>query len=550
MEKKDQKKADLLIVGAGPGGLACAITAKKEYPGLRVRVIDKSPSAGAHNLSGAALEPQPINNLMNLTVKNWQEAPIVKNVLGRRVAKEQILMLSQSGKTNITAAFNTMSRLHLPAFEPFSLGDYIVSISKLTRLLACIAENLGVEVLWKSAGEQIQYDNGRASGVWLREQGNDEMNSFIDTERRGELLKADCIVLAEGCDGYLTEQFIDRNALLRKQQPLFAIGVKEVADVSPNQFKAFGGNSFLRLHGYPFWRPLRSPSILGFGLVYPVAVNRLAVTAISSLNWRYPNYSPQDALTLIKEHPYISRFFMGGDIVESGAKMIPHGGYYSIPFDRREHSVGKDNVVIVGDSAGFYDMRRQKGIGNAIISGMSAGMAVGNIANRMQFAPHYTQMLSNNGLLESLKRSSNYRPLSSRAGTDIALTMSRILSLLPFRPAAPDNKSMTTDKYSYDSGASPANDEFVKKAGVVPSHGRPHVFIKDLDVCKWDCMRTYECPCLRFCPAGVFERVLEHIQPKAAANCLHCKLCQRKCPYDNISWLMPPGGSGPGYNCS
>lgn len=548
MDAKNQKKIDVLVVGAGPAGLSCAITAKKEYPSRRVCVVDKSTVAGGHNLSGAALEPKPIDDLLNMTVKDWHNAPIVKDVLGSRITNNQIYMLSEQGHTKITSTFKIAKKLHLSTIDPFSNGHYIVSLSKLTRLLAYVANNLGVELMFGSAVEDIEYDAGCAVGVRLLDKSQDEQ--ALNVRNSGEVIEANLIALAEGCDGFVTEKFVTRNGLSRKQPPIFSVGVKEIVEVSANQYNAFGQGSFLRFSGYPFWRPLRGPSILGTGIMYPAGTNRIAVTAVTALDWKYPNYSPQSALMLIKEHPFVSKFVMGGHVVEAGMKMIPQGGYNSIPTYPTNNGIGKNNVIILGDGASFFNVKQFKGIGNAITSGMSAGIAVGNIQNKMTFAHQYTDILKSNGLLSSIKRAANCRQLESKAGVGFGLAMSKISSFLPFKPAIADHKAMTTQLYPYEPNSPMVKASFVENAKASGTNGKNHLFIKDLDICKWDCMRTYDSPCLRLCPAGVFKKVMEHIQPATPEKCLQCKSCQRKCPYDNISWTMPQAGSGPQYHCS
>jgi electron-transferring-flavoprotein dehydrogenase len=548
VEAKDQIRTDVLVVGAGVAGLSCAITAKKEYPNLEVTVIDKAPASGMHNLSGAAVEPKPLNDLLNLTVKNWQQAPIVRDSLGRKVRREQMLFLSPHGKKNISAFVKSIRKLHFLPYEPSSKGCYMLSVTKLTRLLAIIAKNLGVKLIWDSPCDDVEFNSNGAVGVRLVDEKSNELVLLSDSHNNGQVIRANYIVLAEGCDGYVTEKFISRKGLKRNQTPLFAAGIKEVLGVSTNQYKALCEAGFIKILGYPFWRPFRNPSVCGFGMIYPQQDNKVVVTAVVSLNWRYCDFSPQSALALVKEHPYISRFVMGGEVVENGMKMLPQGGFNSIPFDIKKNTVGKDNVVIVGDGASFFSMKYNKGVGNAIRSGMSAGFAIGNSPNKLQFASHYTDTLHSNGFLTELKRTANYRQLSSRLGVESAMCFSWLSSILPFKPSLADSRYMTTAQYGYEPEKPLSRELFSKKASLAGKEGSSHLFIKDLDVCKWECMRTYDCPCLRFCPAGGFEKVLEHIQPKQTTKCFHCRICERKCPYGNISWTMPAAGSGPRYH--
>jgi len=548
MDRKNFEKTDVLIVGAGPAGLACAITAKKQYPGMRVCVVDKSPIPGGHNISGAALEQGPIQNLLNMTVKDWRQAPIVHDVLSRTVASDEVYMLSKKGHTRLTSLLNLAADLHLPSGEILSGGDYIVSISKLTRLLACIAKNIGVELLFGLSAEDLVYNGNCAIGVQFADKLTPDAAKSPDYFPSGWAVDADYIVLAEGCDGFVTEKFVNHCGLVRKQPPIFAVGAKEIIEVSAQQYKAFGDSSAVHLPGYPLWQPLRGPSIIGCSKMYSMGGNRIAVVLMTNLSWKYPDFTPQKAFALLKEHPFVSRYIMDGKVMENGAKMLPQGGYYSIPTDPKTSSIGKNNVVLVGDSASFLNPHRQRGIGNAIISGMTAGYALGNIQNKALFAEQYTDMLRSNGLLENLKRYSKYRQIVARLGIDIGLPLSGISRVLPFMRISPDNQVMDKSDYPFEPREAVDRKSFIRHSGAKYNENHKcHIEIKDLDVCKWECMRTYDCPCLQFCPAGVFDRVLEHIQPLNSANCLHCRSCERKCPYNNIYWSLPQATEGPRY---
>lgn len=548
MDGKKYSKTDVLVVGAAPAGLACAIAAKKQNPNLDVCVIDKSAIPGGHNLSGATLEPQAIHNLLNMTVKDWQQAPIVHDVLSRKVFKDEVFLLSEKKHTRLTALMKFAKKLHLAAGDILSGGDYIVSISKLTRLLACIAKNLGVELLFGFAADEVVVDGNIATGVKLLDSGVDSEGNHLENYLEGEFIQADYIILAEGCDGFATEKFVAQTGLMRKQPPIFSIGVKEIIEVSEQQYKAFGDNTAMHFPGYPLWMPFRNPSIFGGGVMYSMGSNKIAVAMIAALDWQYSDFSAQKALALLKEHPFVNRYITDGKVVEDGAKMIPEGGFYSIPTEPNTGTIGKNNVVIIGDAASLVNMRKLKGIGNAINSGLSAGFAIANAESKISFAAEYTDMLRTNGLLSSMKKAAKYRQVISLFGMNIGLFLSNFAAFLPFIKANPDSTKMKNQRYGLEPQEPIDKSLFVYRAG--SSHKeqqKNHISIKDLDVCKWDCMRTYDCPCVTFCPAGVYERVQEHIQPLNFTNCLHCKSCQDKCPYDNIYWSMPEAGEGPKY---
>ena len=221
-----------------------------------------------------------------------------------------------------------------------------------------------------------------AAGVKLVDQGVNKEGHKQPNYVEGETIQARFVVLAEGCDGLVTEQFVEKAGLKRQSPQLFSLGVKELIKVTPEQYNKFTRGRVVHAMGYPIWTPVLGPGMFGGGIVYAGEQDHLAVGMIVGLDWKYHDFNPQDALVRFKEHKFVKQFIEGGTVVEAGAKMIPEGGWYAVPRDPQTHSIGKGNVMILGDSAGFVNMLKIKGLHNAIDSGIQAAKAIVAIARQ------------------------------------------------------------------------------------------------------------------------------------------------------------------------
>ncbi|MEK7992692.1 MAG: FAD-dependent oxidoreductase, partial [Planctomycetota bacterium] len=241
-DNKNYSKVSVLVVGAGPAGLAAAIQLKTAKPGLDVCVVEKSADLGNHNLSGAVLEAEPLHTLLNAAAPGWQDSDAAKDVLANRIDKDDIMFfLSDKMAFNIFFAIKLSKMLGLGFGQMIHKGDYSVSISKLTNWLGRIAKNLGVEVLTGFAARDIILDGSGvvARGVKLVDRGIDKEGHKQPNYLEGELISADFVVLAEGCDGLLTEKFVEKANLRRQNPQLYSVGVKELIKVSPEQYGRF-----------------------------------------------------------------------------------------------------------------------------------------------------------------------------------------------------------------------------------------------------------------------------------------------------------------------
>jgi len=571
---KDYNKVQVLIVGAGPAGLACAIQLKTQKPEMDVCVIDKAADLGNHNLSGAVLEAEPLHTLLDSSVPGWQGSEAAKDVLAQKVNKDNVMfLLGKRLSFSIFFCIKLAKMFGLGFGQMIHKGDYIVSISKLTKWMGRIAKELGVEVLTGFAAEDIilapldtsnvghkasileKYLTGldestkMAKGIKLVDQGLDKEGGKQPNFVEGEVINADFIVLAEGCDGLLTEKFVEKGGLQRQSPQLYSVGVKELIKVSSEQYKKFGDSRVVHAMGYPIWTPLVGPGMFGGGIMYPAGDDNIAVGMIVGADWRYCNFNPQDALTNFKNHRFVKQFIDGGTVVEAGAKMIPEGGYYAVPRDAETGAIGKGNVLLLGDSAGFVNMLKIKGFHNAIDSGMQAAKAIAECLDRPEMtAVRYTKLIERSNVAKEMRSARNFRQTVAKFGPLQGMPLSIFGGLLPEFEVEEDYKAMTTARYRLKPNQEFDKDTFTAMAATGHREEQPsHLKILDSDICADKCTPKFNSPCITFCPAGVYETVHDEVKPANPSNCLHCKSCQRKCPFDNIRWTVPEGSGGPRY---
>jgi len=549
---KGYNNVQVLIVGAGPAGLATAIKIKALRPQLEVCVIEKATEPGNHNLSGAVLETHSLHDLLDSSYPQWPQTEEAQNILANKVQRDNVLFcLGKKLSFNIFFAIKIAGLLRLNFGQMAHKGDYIVSISRLTKWLSRIAEKLGAEIITGFSAEDIILDEHRenATGAKLVDQGLDKEGKKQSNFVEGETINADFIVLAEGCDGLLTEKFVEKAGLQRRCPQLYSVGVKEIIKVTPEQYRQFGPERVVHAMGYPIWTPLIGPCMFGGGIGYPVEEDHIAAGIIVGADWKYHDFNPQDALLRFKNHRFMKRFLQGGTVVEAGAKMIPEGGYYSIPRKPQNGNIGKGNVVIVGDSAGFVNMLKIKGLHNAIDSGILAALAVTNsIENPEKTAEKYTELFENSNIKKEMLSAKNFRQTVAQFGPLQGMPLSVLYGLLPEFNIEPDYKAMTRQQYKLKGPKDFDKDTFTAMAATEHREDQPsHLTITNTDICREKCYPLYNSPCITFCPAGVYETVHDEVKPANPSNCLHCKTCQRKCPFDNIRWTVPEGGGGPRY---
>ncbi|MFH7325544.1 FAD-dependent oxidoreductase [Desulfurivibrio sp. C05AmB] len=550
--QQDFSKVDVLIVGAGTAGLAAAISVKRQRPELAVCVIDKAAAPGNHALSGAVLEPGALARLLDPVRPDWRDSDEAKAVLAARVERDDVLMLlGRKRSFGLLPLLKAARALGMGYGLMIHQDDYICSVSRLVAWLAKVAAELEVEVLPGFAAADILWDeeSGRAAGVRLVDQGRNREGQPERNFLAGETVKADFILLAEGCDGLLSEKFIAQAGLQRAGEQLYSLGVKELIRVSPEQYEKFSAGRVVHAMGYPLWTPVLGPDIFGGGIMYPMGDNQIAVGIIAGLDYRYCDFNPQDALALFKEHGFVKQFIAGGTVVEAGAKMIPEGGWDAVPRCPRDNSIGRGNVALLGDSAGLVNMLKIKGLHNAIESGLAAAAAIAAApAAPEKLAAAYTVQLGKAGVDWEMAAARNFRQTIAKFGSLLGMLLALGGRFLPRFRLESDYTRLEPTSYPLRPARPFDKNAFTALARTGHREDEPsHLRILDDSICRNRCLPKFGGPCVTFCPAGVYEKI-EGL-PRAAnpSNCLHCKTCQRKCPYDNIRWTIPEAGGGPRY---
>jgi len=388
-----------------------------------------------------------------------------------------------------------------------------------------------------------------ARGVRLVDRGLDKEGDKQPNFVEGEIISADFVVLAEGCDGLLTEKFIEKAGLERQLPQMYSVGVKELIKVNSEQYNRFTSGRVVHAMGYPIWTPVIGPGMFGGGIIYAGQEEHLSVGMIVGADWKSSDFNPQDALTNFKNHKFVKQFIDGGTVVEAGAKMIPEGGYYAVPRYPLTGTIGRGNVLIIGDSAGFVNMLKIKGLHNAIDSGMQAAKAIAETLNDRQTAAlRYTRLIEESNVAREMKSARNFRQTVAKFGPLQGMPLSIFGGLLPKFRIERDFEAMTNTHYRFKPKQEFDKDSFTAMAATEHREEQPsHLTILDSNICETKCTPRFNSPCIMLCPAGVYETVHDEVKPANPSNCLHCKTCQRKCPFDNIRWTVPEGGGGPRY---
>src|SRR5437899_3246913 len=354
--QREQLEADVLIVGAGPAGLSCALHlanliqkhnaagAKPELSSENIYVLEKGREIGAHQLSGAIMNPKALAEL----VPDFQKsAP-----LDTRVTDSAALLFTK------TSSFRFP--ITPPPFQ--NKGNYVVSLSKITKWLGGLAEAAGVNVFKEFGGAQLIYEGDAIAGVITEDKGLDKNGKPKANYTPGYELRAKVTVLAEGTRGSLTKKLVAAKKLDNINPQSYGIGIKELWDVQPGRIQP---GYVAHTLGWPV-----PTDMYGGGWIYGLANNRLSIGLVIGLEYSDPQFDPHEAFQIWKTHPFLKKILEGGKLVRYGAKTIPAGGWYSMP---RPYV---DGGLIIGDSASFLDSQRLKGIHMAMKSGMLAAETI------------------------------------------------------------------------------------------------------------------------------------------------------------------------------
>jgi len=521
---------DVVVVGAGPAGLAFAIRLKQLKPDTSVCVIEKASTVGAQILSGAVIEPGPLDALL----PGWRKAPPPICVPAQQ---DEFWLLSKTGGR----------KLPLPPGMK-NHGNFIVSLGALCAWLAPQAEALGVEVFpGFAAVDNIHDQHGAVAGVRIGDMGVARDGSHKPNYAQGVDIKAKVTVLAEGARGSLTKQMIKRFQLDKDSDPQgYSIGIKELWQVPAGRVSP---GKIVHTIGWP-----ADTATYGGSFLYHLDQDRIALGYVSGLDYRDPEYKPWEAFQQWKNHPTVKPLLAGGSILSAGARAIVTTGWQSMP------KTEMPGAILIGDTAGLLNVPKIKGTHQAIRSAMLAAEHL--VANDFR-AEGFDAKLRASEAMAELKRVRNIKP-GFKKGLWFGLANAAWETVTGgHSPWTLKNKPDWCSLARIEEHASPKRD-YVQRdlpprdrlAGVyfaATEHDEDqpvHLRVRDTNICIERCTVEYDNPCTRFCPAAVYEIVDDDAGKRLqinAANCVHCKTCDIKDPYEIIEWVPPEGGSGPNY---
>lgn len=553
MNNKDIISTDVLIVGGGPAGLSTAIALadklKQKGENKRIMLIEKGSSIGSHILSGAVIRPQVFKQL--LTTGEFDGIPF-----DSKVGDDITVKLNEDG-----------GETTLPFHPPYMSndGNYVASLGQVCKYLAKLATERGVEIYTGFSVDSVVYDSdNKVMGVKTKDTGVDHHGVKQKNFQEGTIIEAAITVFAEGTRGSAVKTVIDKlNLDAGKNTQIYSLGVKEIWKIPEGRVEA---GSVKHTFGYP----LRDKEEFGGGFIYGLTDNRVAVGLVVGLDYQDPSFDIHAAMQVWKTHPFISKILKDGSVLEAGAKTLPEGGWNSVP------KFYADNMMIVGDSAGFLSTPRLKGVHLAVRSGICAATTavaalINNDTNKASMSK-YEELVNSSFIYKELYPTRNMRAVMQDGMVLGGLKMGMQLitggACLMVPQTEADN--VTTKKVG-DFDKQPFQERFAGKleydkkltfdkvttvyySKAMHDEVQPvHLVVNDEEQFNSSNIEEYGLACASLCPAEVYEL---HTDKKSGAkslrmhaeNCVHCKTCDIKSPNSGIIWTAPYGGDGPDYN--
>ncbi len=536
---REQMEFDVVIVGAGPSGLAAAIRLKQLAPDAAVCVVEKGGEVGAHILSGAIIEPRALDELL----PDWRTSDGLPEMTP--AGTDKFLYLTPVADIRLP----TPPTMH-------NHGNYITSLGNVCRWLGTQAEALGVEIYPGFAAAEVLEEDGRVVGIATGDMGITREGEQGPNYAPGMELRARYTIFAEGCRGSLTKKLLERYNLREGRDPqTYGIGIKELWEIPAENHKP---GLVIHTIGWPV-----DSDTYGGSFLYHWGKNLVSYGYVVGLDYTNPYLSPFEEMQRLKTHPSMRPHFEGGRRIAYGARAISEGGIQSLP------KLTFPGGCLVGDTAGFLNVPKIKGTHTAMKSGMLAAEAVAlclaDESNPAEPAS-YEEAFRESWLHDELQKVRNIRPSFAKWGLFGGLASSAVDALL-FRGKAPWTLHHPhPDHTTLKTAAVSTPIEYPKPDGKVTFDRNSSVFISNTNheenqpvhlqlrdpakaiAVNWD---KYRSPETRYCPAGVYEIVgAEEGNPKLqinAQNCVHCKTCDIKDPTQNIDWATPEGGGGPAY---
>jgi electron-transferring-flavoprotein dehydrogenase len=556
-------EVDVLFVGGGMASLSGALHLANLIKGhdekveqgdggekldeVMIAVLEKAAYVGAHSISGAVVDPIALRELFG-------DAAVTGVPLEAEVHKERVCFLTRN------------KSLRLPIIPPFlnNHGHYVVSLSRLTAWMGNLVEERGVDIFPGFAGTEVLYEGNRVIGVRTGDKGIGPDGEQKANFEPGIDLKAKVTVFGEGSRGSLTKTLMKGLDLDAGKNPQsYEVGVKEVWEIPEGRVQP---GEVIHTMGYP-----HGSSPFGGGFIYGMQGNQVSLGLLTSLDYEDPYMDPQREFQKFKGHPFVAGLLRDGKILQYGAKTVPVGGYYAVP------RVAFPGGLLVGDSAQLFNAQRIKGVHVAMKSGMLAAETILAALLKGDFSEAQLGSYQNNlfdsyvgkGLYKARNFHQAFRKGLWRGSFKVGLQYllgGRILKNRLSSKADWVHLKKVQDYYGTDSptdeqlGAVKFDGErtFDKEtdvyySGTTHEEQQPaHLKIEDLNTCYTTCREEYQNPCQRFCPANVYELETDEVTGKPQmklnfSNCVHCKTCDVKDPYEIITWVPPEGGGGPKY---